>query len=288
MHDSSFAKMQAFVDEYLSPHRDDELLILDVGSRQIHVDTGFRVLFDAPQWRYTGLDLEPGKNVDVVIRDPFCWSELDADSVDVVVSGQVLEHVDYFWASAFEIARVLRPGGVAAIIAPSAGPEHRYPLDCWRFYPDGFDSLARFVGFDSLEVYTDWGREPWADSMLVMRKPVWDAAERAEFRRRHAHQRAALPDGRFIEPSAEPSAEPSTGSGAGSGAGSGLPAPSVLAGLEGGRLAAILDAQRAGAGLPLRLPPSRPVPLWSRVKTAIVVLLGPEATERVRRILRRS
>jgi len=280
MHDSSFEKMQTFVDEYLSSYRDDELVILDVGSKQIHLDTGFRVLFDGSRWRYMGLDLEPGKNVDIVIRDPFCWSEVDSDSIDVVVSGQVLEHVDYFWASAFEIARVLRPGGVAALIAPSAGPEHRYPLDCWRFYPDGFDSLARFVGFDRLEVYTDWGREPWADSMLVMRKPLWDLAERAEFHRRLAHQRAALPGGRFIEPAVERSS--------GSSSGSSLPAPSVLAGLEGDRLTAILDAQRAGAGLPLRLPPSRPVPLWSRVKTAIVVLLGPDATERVRRVLRRS
>jgi hypothetical protein len=37
--------------------------------------------------------------------------------------------------------RVLRPGGVLAIITHWSFPEHRYPIDCWRILPDGMKHL---------------------------------------------------------------------------------------------------------------------------------------------------
>ena len=33
----------------------------------------------------------------------------------------------------------------ASAFAPSRGPEHRYPNDCWRFYPDGYRALAKYA-----------------------------------------------------------------------------------------------------------------------------------------------
>ncbi|MFM8861853.1 MAG: methyltransferase domain-containing protein [Acidimicrobiia bacterium] len=268
MHDSSFAKMSAFVDQYLSDRRDSHLEILDFGSQEIggQPDSSYRNLFDTPDWVYRGLDMVQGPNVDIVVTDPFSWPSIADDSIDVVVSGQVLEHVDYFWISVFEIGRVLRPGGIATLIAPSAGPEHRFPRDCWRFYTDGFESIAGYLGFDVLDVYTDWGRDTWADSMLVMRKPVWDLESRAEFRRRSAHQRAARPEGEFVAPGPE----------------SVPPVASVLAGLVGDRLAPILEAQRAAAGLSPSRRPGSAEPLWSRTKAAVLTLLGPRWSERAR------
>lgn len=35
-----------------------------------------------------------------------------------------------------EYARVIKPGGMIYINAPSNGDYHRYPDDNWRFYPD--------------------------------------------------------------------------------------------------------------------------------------------------------
>jgi len=273
VHDSSYAKMSAFVDEYLADRRHHRLEILDFGSQEIGGQPGssYRGLFEVPEWHYRGLDMVSGPNVDIVVVDPFSWPSVADDSIDVVVSGQVLEHVDYFWASAFEIGRVLRPGGIAALIAPSAGPEHRFPLDCWRFYTDGLESFARFLGFDVLDVYTDWGRDVWADSMLVMRKPVWDLRSRADFRRRRAHQRAALPGREFEGP------EPETVE----------PVPSVLAGLAGDRLVAVLDAQRTAGGAPPLTRRGAPEPLWSRTKAAVLTVLGPRWSERARALKKR-
>ena len=94
------------------------------------------------------MDLSEGENVDLVLSDPYSWSEIRSSSVDVFVSGQAFEHIEFFWQTMLEIARALKPGGLCCIIAPSGGPEHKYPLDCWRFYPDGFRALARYAGLD--------------------------------------------------------------------------------------------------------------------------------------------
>jgi hypothetical protein len=135
----------------------------------------------------------------------------------------------------FEIARVLKPGGVAAIIAPSNGVEHRYPVDCWRFYRDGFVALASWVDCEVLDVFTDWNRAVWADSVLVARKPDADAEWRARFERRAALQRALLPD---ASPDADDAAVPTA-------VASIDPEPSRLASLAPGARETELAAIRA-------------------------------------------
>ena len=176
MHISSLEKMSSFVNEHLSAKRGQPLTVLDIGSTD--VNGSYKPFFDDPEWKYLGLDLEPGKNVDIVAKSPYDWRELSSSSIDVVVSGQAFEHIEFFWLTALEIARVLRPGGLGCLLAPSGGPEHRYPQDCWRFYPDGMRALAKFAHFDVITATTDWnppayadGCEIWKDSKLVFRKP---------------------------------------------------------------------------------------------------------------------
>ncbi len=206
MHDSSFSKMQAFVEEYLGAHRTDELSVLDVGSQLVSEDqTTYRSLFDAATWSYVGMDVEPGINVGVAVADPYRWVELEADSFDVVVSGQALEHITFFWLTAFEIGRVLKPGGITMLVAPSGGFEHRFPVDCWRYYRDGMVALAELIGFEVLDAGTEWAATPWADSYLVMRKPQWPDDRRAEFDRRRALQYAAVFGGEPVVAASGPS-----------------------------------------------------------------------------------
>lgn len=168
--------MEQFRQRYLEPLGEVPLRIIDLGSQD--VNGSYRPLFAGPKWEYRGLDLSPGKNVGIVLADPYRWNAVASGTVDVCISGQALEHIPYFWLIALEIERVLKPGGLCCIIAPSGGYEHRYPVDCWRFYPDGFAALALFARLDIEEVYTDWtpGTYPddsavWKDSVLVARKP---------------------------------------------------------------------------------------------------------------------
>src|SRR5262245_9496749 len=167
--------MTGFRDRYLSTRAQEPLRILDVGS--LDVNGSYRPLFYGPRWQYTGLDMAAGPNVDLVVRTPYVWREVASGSADVVISGQAFEHIKYFWVTMLEIARVLRIGGICCILAPSSGPEHRYPVDCWRFYPDGLGALAEFARLETVEAITQWGSsgdadsDLWHDSMLVCRKP---------------------------------------------------------------------------------------------------------------------
>ncbi|MHB9099400.1 MAG: methyltransferase domain-containing protein, partial [Syntrophales bacterium] len=129
--------------------------------------------------KYCGIDMAAGKNVDIVLQDPYNWREVKSGSADVVISGQAFEHIECFWLSMLEIARVLKSDGLCCLIAPSGGPEHRYPVDCWRFFPDGFAALARFACLEVSEVYSQNGTtgyadgsDMWQDTVLVCRKPA--------------------------------------------------------------------------------------------------------------------
>lgn len=122
--------------------------VLDVGA--FDVNGNFRGLVTGRGWQYTGLDQTAGPNVDIVAEDPFHYPFNDG-AFDVVISGSTMEHVTAIWRWVPELVRVLRPGGFLALHTHWQFPEHRYPLDCWRFMPDGL----RFL-FDETGVLTDY------------------------------------------------------------------------------------------------------------------------------------
>lgn len=179
MHQSSIERMCAFKSRFLDPLGASQLRILDIGSQD--VNGSYKPVFAGTGWEYVGADMAAGPNVDVVLEKPYRWSQLADESFDVVISGQAFEHIEYFWVTMIEIARILKPGGLCCIVAPSGGFEHRYPVDCWRFYRDGFTALAKWARLECLESSTDWeskgfpddGSASWKDSVLIARKPAY-------------------------------------------------------------------------------------------------------------------
>ncbi len=168
--------MRAFRSAYVATTAKPPIRVLDVGSCGMGCVT-FRELFAPPMFDYVGLDIAAGKNVDMVPGDPFCWTEIESESFDLVISGNMLEHNPYFWITDAEIARVLVQDGLTVLIAPSAGYPHRVPLDCWRFYPDSWSAMCSYVGLELIETYREgrsWRKTvpgPWRHAMMVARKP---------------------------------------------------------------------------------------------------------------------
>jgi len=136
--------------------------VLDFGGAD--VNGSYRPLF--ADCHYTSLDYE-GADINVTGRD---WPIADG-AFDAVISGQALEHDEFFWVTMQNVARVLRPGGHAILIVPSAGPIHRYPVDCYRFYPDSMAALAQWAQLELLQVATDDSCQ-WRDVAGVFRKPL--------------------------------------------------------------------------------------------------------------------
>jgi SAM-dependent methyltransferase len=86
------------------------------------------------------------------------------NSYDLILSGQVIEHVRRIWVWMKELARVCKAGGTVITINPVSWPYHEHPVDCWRAYPEGIRAL---YGDASLEV--------------ILSK--WESLEAARYRR---------------------------------------------------------------------------------------------------------
>lgn len=155
--------MQTCIDRYVGEdlaNRPGGLSILDVGGQD--VNGGYRGLFkQVPLHAFVTTDLEAAPGVDVVMDDPYRLPFPDC-SFDIVISGQMLEHCPQFWRTFAEMVRVQRTDGLLFLIAPSAGPIHRYPVDCYRFHPDAFATLAELNGCKLIDCWLDT-RGPWRD-----------------------------------------------------------------------------------------------------------------------------
>ncbi|MBA2455627.1 MAG: methyltransferase type 11, partial [Nocardioidaceae bacterium] len=94
MHASAHAQMARVIETYLPRNR--HYTVVDFGSRTTGKQTAtHRDLLRDHDCQIVGVDVVDGKNVDVVMKKPYLLP-LRSNSVDVVVSGQVLELVPFF------------------------------------------------------------------------------------------------------------------------------------------------------------------------------------------------
>ena len=139
MHKSSMALMKDFRDRYLGGMKG--CTVLDVGAAQLGGQMSYRDLFG--EYEYTGMDIVADDGVDVVGYDGLGIH-------DVVVSGQVMEHVARPWEWLTILEGLYRR--YICIIAPNTWVEHRYPIDCYRFFPDGMRALFEYAGIVPQEI----------------------------------------------------------------------------------------------------------------------------------------
>lgn len=149
--------------------------VLDVGSKD--VNGTYKPLFHDHD--YTGLDAKQGSNVDVV-GDAYELPFPD-NSFDLVVSGNLLEHLAMPYLAVQEMKRVVRKNGYVIIIAPYSIHEHKYPLDYFRFLPDAFREFL--FGFEDVEAGIKVPDEPLgsgvhSDTWAIGKKGVENIRER--------------------------------------------------------------------------------------------------------------
>jgi SAM-dependent methyltransferase len=146
--------------------------VVDLGAQDVN---GSLKEFCPPQLAYTGVDYVAGKGVEVVLEDPYKLPFADG-SIDIVVTSSVFEHAELFWLTFLEVLRILKPGGLCYINVPSNGGFHRYPVDCWRFYPDSGNALVHWAERNGLapllleSFVSRKDRDQWNDYVAVILK----------------------------------------------------------------------------------------------------------------------
>lgn len=138
MHPSAMDLGARFFASYFE--RNHAGLVLDIGAQD--VNGSLRQVAPAGM-RYVGVDFVPGNGVDVVLDDPYSLP-FESGSADAIVCSSVFEHSEFFWLLYLEMLRILKPSGLIYLNAPSNGYVHRYPVDCWRFFPDAGLALVNW------------------------------------------------------------------------------------------------------------------------------------------------
>ncbi len=176
MHLNSILLYQKYVLPLLKPDQ----RLLEVGPNLNPNSEYQKATPDGPR-SWETIDLYAHPNITYQASSEYSFPLKD-DTFDIVLSGQVIEHVRKPWIWMKELARVCRPGGLVITINPVSWPYHEAPVDCWRIYPEGHRALAEEAGltveltkFECLELPGYKRKRP---GTTVTRRTWWSVAMR--------------------------------------------------------------------------------------------------------------
>jgi SAM-dependent methyltransferase len=112
--------------------------VVEVGAKDYGSTVSFRDLY---RGEYIGVDLEPGKGVDVVADLSAGLGGLQEGRFALAICCSVLEHTPVPWIMAQNLGRLVRPGGMLYISVPWVWRYHAYPDDYFRFSPRAVQAL---------------------------------------------------------------------------------------------------------------------------------------------------
>jgi cyclopropane fatty-acyl-phospholipid synthase-like methyltransferase len=143
-----------FFMESTKPTEFNSKKILEVGSR--YVNGSIRPLienFSSPA-KYIGVDISPGKMVDEILPAEKVLEHFGAESFDVIISTELLEHVMDWRVVINGLKATLKRGGCLYLTTRSFGlGYHGYPFDFWRFEIKDMEQI--FSDFEIMTLQKD-------------------------------------------------------------------------------------------------------------------------------------
>jgi SAM-dependent methyltransferase len=121
-----------------------DAFILNVGAGETRLDP-----------RVKTLEIEAAPGIDFV--GSATALPIEDNSLDLLITQEVLEHVDNPFLAMREIYRVMKSGAKAYVQLPFTIGYHPCPNDYWRFTRHGIEELARQAGFCQIETGTSIG-----------------------------------------------------------------------------------------------------------------------------------
>ncbi len=134
MHPHTILTFQKFCPHYFNTSS----LVLEVGPDR----------FPSSFQKIAGVTFKRWDTIDMYSSDKLTYQNIDEltfpinDNVyDVVLAANVLEHVRKPWKWIKEVSRVCKNGGIVICINPVSWNYHEAPVDCYRYYPEGMQSV---------------------------------------------------------------------------------------------------------------------------------------------------
>lgn len=166
MHENSKLLFQRYAEQHFAPG----MRVLEIGPDDF--PTSYQRIVGDPIAEWHTLDVSGHPRLTYVARDEYSFPIGDS-AYDIVLSGQVLEHVRKPWVWIREVARVCRDGGLVITINPASWPRHDAPIDCWRAYPEGMKALYEDAGLQVMTSVVDALEVPTYRRYLPGRSPEW-------------------------------------------------------------------------------------------------------------------
>lgn len=141
--------LEKLASTYLSPRK---RVLVDYGCGS----APYKNLFLPYVNRYLGIDIGNNRQADILIAKN-TKIPLKDKSVDVILSTQVLEHVDGVDFYLSETKRLLKREGLLLLSTHGVWPYHPYPEDFHRWTRKGLEKLLQNNGFKCLEIISILG-----------------------------------------------------------------------------------------------------------------------------------
>jgi SAM-dependent methyltransferase len=135
--------------KYAKPYFRSGMSVLEIGPNTLPSKYHSVIRNREIKWDTLGLDTSRFKHLTFRSTEEYNYPLAD-NSYDIVLSGQVLEHVKKIWIWMKELARICKKGGYVITINPVSWEYHEVPVDCWRVYPEGMRALYDDAGLKVL------------------------------------------------------------------------------------------------------------------------------------------
>lgn len=132
--------------KYALPHFKDGIKVLEIGPAGI--PTVYQKIVNNNSITWHTIDFSStiyinalSNQLTFTIENPYIFPVKEIE-YDIVLSGQVIEHVSKPWIWLRELKRITKNDGFIITINPVSWPYHEAPIDCWRIFPEGVAALA--------------------------------------------------------------------------------------------------------------------------------------------------
>lgn len=156
-----------FFHRYTLPEYFAGKYVLEVGSKCVNGSVRPLIERFAKPATYTGIDIEPGEYVDILLGVEKLTQHFGEEAFDVIISTETLEHVIDWRVAVNEMKKALRKGGLLIVTTRSRGfPIHAYPYDTWRYEAEDFMKI--FSDMEILQLIKD---PEFPGVFMIARKP---------------------------------------------------------------------------------------------------------------------